>query len=260
MSINLHAGRTLEVSSSIIEWDMKRAGLSLIREYKLLPVDTILKLEGMEKRLADETVGKMQISNRDLSVGLEKAFTEVINKFLEVNELDIATDIISIKKDAVFVINKNIKVDTFGEYIRFVNKNKYKRYLYLKPLEFYITSDWDVDIKGLTSDAKVRNEILQAHENGIMNLIKSFLDYAEKEGMRKDKLYKFLHDFVVMYKNRELDYDYYREFSITNKYRYQFLGAETLADNIDDSMLEKVNIEYNYKTIIMPLIDVVMNY
>ena len=78
--------------------------------------------------------------------------------------------------------------------------------------------------------------------------------------MRKDKLYRFLHEFVVMYKNRELEYDYYREFSITNKFRYQFLGAETLAENIDESMLSKVNIEYNYKTIIMPLIDVVMNY
>lgn len=260
MSMNIHTGRTLEVSSSIVEWDMKRAGINLMREYELLPESEIDRLESIKKYDADVEIGNMQRNGKLSSEKLEKAFTEVMEKFLKLNNLEIATDIISIKKDAAFVINKTVKVDKIGNFIQFVPKNKYQRYLFIKPLEFYITTDWKMDIKGLSSDSKTRESILKAHENGMLNFIRTFLEYAEMTRLDKRKMYEFLHEFVVLYKKKELDFDYYREFNISNKYRYQFLGSETLADNIDDSMLSKVNIEYNYINIIMPLIDLVINY
>ena len=45
---------------------------------------------------------------------------------------------------------------------------------------------------------------------------------------------------------KELDYDYYREFSVESRFRYQNLNGEIMTDNINEEMLDKVNIEYNY--------------
>ena len=102
----------------------------------------------------------------------------------------------------------------------------------------------------------MRNTILSLHENGIINLFQCVIHIAETTGMNQKEINRFLHDFVDMYKKKELDYDYYREFNVESRYRYQFMGAEMMADQIDESMLEKVNIEYNYKHIILPLINI----
>ena len=116
--------RPFEVNSSIIEWDMKRAGLNLIKEFKLLPENLILELEDMPKKDADIKIGKLQIKDKEFSKNLEKAFTDVMNHFLEVNNIDKEFDVLSIKKDACFVINKKITQSTCGEYIKFIPKNE----------------------------------------------------------------------------------------------------------------------------------------
>ena len=70
------------------------------------------------------------------------------------------------------------------------------------------------------------------------------------------KMNSFLHSFVEMYKKKELDYDYYREFSVESRFRYQNLNGEIMTDNINEEMLDKVNIEYNYIKFILPLINI----
>ena len=73
--------------------------------------------------------------------------------------------------------------------------------------------------------------------------------------MNLKQLNSFLHEFVKMYKRKELEFDYYREFNVESRFRYQLLGSEIMANNIDSDMLKHVNIEYNYKNIILPLIN-----
>ena len=258
MSINLiNDCRSFEINSSIIEWDMKRAGLSLIKEFHLLSDDVIKKLETLPKKECDVAIGKLQIKDKVFSKNLELKFTEVMNAFLEENTLDKDYDCTSIKKDACFVINKPIKHDTFGSFIKFVPKNEYHAYIYIKPLEFYFKRNGEIDVKGLVNDKKLRNQILELHKDGMVNFLYYVVELAEKTNMDKKKMYQMLHQFVSMYKKKELDFDYYREFNIESRFRYQFLGGEIMSDNIDSGMLEKVNIEYNYIHLILPVINLI---
>lgn len=256
VSINLiNDLRTLEINSSIVEWDIRRAGLNLIKEHELLSCSLIEELEKLPKKDCDIAIGKLQIKDKELSKSLEKAFTDAMNDFLTSNGIDKDIDVTTIKKDACFVINKKVHTSEFGKYIKFVPKNEYHAYIYIKPFEFYFKRNGDIDIKGLTSDKKTRSQIINLHENGILNLLRYIIELSETSGMDKKKINSFLHEFVEMYKKKELDYDYYREFNIESRFRYQFLNAETMADYIDTKMLDKVNIEYNYKKIILPLIN-----
>lgn len=258
MSINrITDFRLFEVNSSIVEWDIRRAGLSLIQDRKLLPQEKIEDLLSMKKREADIKIGKMQIGDRDFSKDLEQAFTDIMNRFMNENDIDPTYDTISIKKDACFVINKRITKDSFGEYIRFIPKNVYHAYLRIKNIEFYFGKDGSVDIKGLCGDKDKLSQIMTLHENGILNLLLNLVHIAETTNMSQKKINQFLHSFVEMYKKRELEFDYYREFNIDSQFRYQFLGGEMMTDNVDENMFEKVNIEWNYKNIILPLINIV---
>lgn len=256
MSINLlNQNRPFEISSRIVEWDIKRAGLNLIKQNRLLPENKIKELEKLPKLESDIAVGKMQIKDKEFSKQLELAFTDIMNQFLEANHIDKDLDVLSIKKDACFIINKEIKVSEFGEYIRFIPKNEYHAYIYLKPLEIYFKRDGSLDIKGLVGDKKTREKIMELHKNGIVNLLNYIVQLCEESNMNPKRINKFLHEFVEMYKRKELDFDYYREFNIESRFRYQLMGAEMMTDYIDESMLEKVNIEYNYIHMILPLIN-----
>lgn len=250
----MNFGKPFEVSSIITEWDIRRAGLNLIKQYSLLPEEKIGELERMDKKDADIKIGKMQIRDKELSRKLEQAFTDIMNQFLDENQIDHDLDIISIKKDACFVINKYITQDEFPPYIKFIPKNKYHAFLYLKPYEFYFKKGGIIDIKNLSSDKAVRETIMNLHKDGILNFILYVIDLAERTRMDLVELSKFLHEFVLLYKRKELEFDYYREFSIDSKFRYQLMGSEIMAEHIDERMLDKINIEYNYKNIILPLI------
>lgn len=257
MSINrINSFRLFEVSSDIVEWDIRRAGLNLIKENSLLSDKKIGELSQLEKEECDKTIGKLQIKDKEFSKNLEQAFTDIMNLFIKENDLDAEYDVLAIKKDACFVINKKISKCTFGDHIRFVPKNKYHAYLYLKPFEFYFRRDGSIDLKGLCRDKKERSRIMKLHEDGILNLIQNVICVAEATQMNQAKINQLLHSFVDMYKKRELDFDYYREFTIQSEFRYQFMGAEIMAQNIDEAMFEKVNIEWNYKNIILPLINI----
>lgn len=258
MSINfLNVARSFEVNSSITEWDIRRAGLNITKEFCLLPDDTIKELEKLPKSECDIKIGKMQIKDREFSKVLEQKFTDVMKEFIKVNNIDDEFDVTAIKKDACFVINKKVSVSEFGKYIKFIPKNTYHAYVYLKPYEMYFKRDDIVDIKGLSGDKKLRNHIIELHKNGILNFIEYVIELAETSNMDAMKLNQFLHEFVEMYKKKELDFDYYREFNIESRFRYQMLGSEVMADYIDESMLDKTNIEYNYKNIILPLINLI---
>jgi hypothetical protein len=244
---------------------MKRAGPSLIKELGLLPKDEIEKYELMSKSDCDIAIGKRQIKDREFSVKLEQAFTDIMNQFMETNGIDKDSDVIAIKKDACFVINKKVSQSDFGRYIHFVPKNEYHAFIYLKPvyargggMEFYFKRDNDeIDIKGLVSDKTAREKILSLHKDGILNLLSYTVQLAEQSGNDPHKMNDFLHEFVEMYKKKELEYAYYREFNIESRFRYQVMGSTIMADLIDDSMLQKINIEYNYTHIILPLINLI---
>lgn len=244
----LNKYKYLEVNSEIIEYDIKSANVSLCKEYNLLDEKTISKIEDMNKKQRVIKIGLIGRKNKDFMKSLEKHFTETTNKFIELNELNIEDDVISIKKDAVFVLNKNIKYDTIGNHIHFVKKNTYHAYLYLKPFEFYFKKDNSIDVKGLSNNSYL-------HKDGLLDILTQLIDLCENTSCNVKEINNFMKEFVILYKEKKLPLNAYREFNQNSQFKSKIYDENVYLDNINEEMLINgdIDISYNYINIILPL-------
>lgn len=243
--------KVFEIDSEIVEWDIKSANISICKEYGLLTPKQISQIESMEKDKRVRTVGLLERSSKTFAKALEEHFDIAIEQFIKQNNLDRDNDIICIKRDAVFVINKKITKPDIGTSIHFVRKNTYDSFLRLDRFEFYISDD-RVDVKGL-------QEKQHLHENGICHLVRDVTRTASECKMDSGAMNEYLSDMVVSYKNHDLAIDYYREFNSTSAYnvigpddtRYMFQDA---SEEYLDEQGYTLDISYNYINIILPLV------
>ena len=229
----------------ITEWDIKSANVSLLDYYDLADNDTINRLRNMKKSQREVAVGIMCRNDHELMLKLEKAFDDIINKFIISNKLK-DVDIISIKKDSVFVRNINIVNNVFGP-VEFVNKNVYNGILLLPKYEFYY-NPIKIDVKG------INDKVLPLHKNGMLKFIQNIMEC----GNRYLEVCAYLHDFIEYYKKRELDLDYYREFTTDSAYKVKIGDNIVYLDNIDESMLMNTDITYNFYNIILETIKIII--
>ena len=243
--------KVFEIDSEIIEWDIKSANISICREYNLLTEKQISQIESMPKEKRVRTIGLLERSSKKFMKELESHFDIAVNQFMEQNYLDKDQDVIAIKKDAVFTINKNITNPNVGRAIHFVKKNTYDSFLRLDRFEFYI-NDERVDVKGLQEQQGL-------HQNGICHLIKDAVRTASECKMNTGAMNEYLSQMVNMYKRKELAIEYYREFNSTSCYKIiDNEGNEFMFDDISEDYIEEkgydIDISYNYLNIVIPLI------
>ena len=156
--------------------------------------------------------------------------------------LEYETDIISIKKDAVFIKNKNIKYNEFGNgAVKFIKKNSYTGCLLIPNYEFYYSKDI-IDVKGIS------DEVLSLHEDGTL----AFISTMMQESNNWVELNQFMKEYSLAYKNRQLPFNAYREFTSSSKFRVNLYGNEIMMDEIDEDMIECTDIGYNYTKIFLP--------
>lgn len=234
----------LEINSSIIEYDIRSANTSLMRYYGMIPEKQIASLEKLSKKKREIAVGLLCQKDKEFSKKLNNAFDDIVNMFIEVNRLE-DIDILSIKKDAVFVINRKDIKTTFGPVV-FVPKNKYHSFIKINNFEFYI-NDEKIDVKGLQNQQ-------DKHVDGILFLIRDVLNTCIKSNMNHKDIQKYLSEFVLEYKKKTLDFPIYREFNQTSQYAVWLDGEKYYFDEIDETYIEELDISFNYINIILPLV------
>lgn len=227
-------------NNEIIEWDIKSANTSLMSYYNLQPEDLIQTLASMPKAQREISVGKLMRKDKEFTKALEESFNKIVDEFISMNNLT-WDNIVSVKRDAVFVKNHAIKYTTFGA-VNFIPKNCYKHVLLLPRYEIYI-SDSKTDVKGIP------DEKLALHLNGILDFVNTSLNIADNF----ITLHKYFKEYVNTYKKKELEFDHYREFNPDSLYRiggeYPMLAEEMIEDDI-----EWLDISYNYINVVMPTI------
>lgn len=234
--------------SDIIEYDMREAGFSIIKERKLLPQDQIDEIASIpDKKTRHITVGKVQRGNKKLREDMSQGFKDFRVWFGEANQLT-DDDILSIKKDAIFV--KKFCYNTeYGDHIRFIEKNTYTAFMQFGSFEFYLKEN-GLDVKGMQDDN------LEPHINGILLIIQRVMkllsQYEETEAVKY--VVKVMND----YKYYRLPVECYREFNSVNGYRIWQNESETVVKDVGESYKENLIIDYNYVNILVPLLNVVM--
>ena len=245
--MNYISDRGVAYNSSIIEYDIRHANINVSKYYNLYDdVKYLDTLDALPKKEREVKFGLLLRKNKEFSKNLEIAFNNIVKEFLDANNLDIDLDVISVKKDAVFVINHKVEKTVFGP-VEFVQKSKYHAYLNLNRIEFYIGDK--TDVKGLGDEYKL-------HQEGIILLIEELFDHIER-GKNPNE---FLAEVAELYKKRQLNLEMYRQFDSKCKYRCTIDDNPVLLDNISYEILdESCDISYNYINIILPLIRMFLN-
>ena len=239
--------RVMEVNSNIVEYDIRHANTSLMRYYNLAPIEFIDKLDSYTKMKREVYVGNLQRDDKEFSKDLLKSFDDMMQIFLSSNNLSIDSDILAIKKDAAFVINKIVNKTDFGGCVHFASKNKYKHYIRIGMYECYVKEDRSMDVKGIGD-----RDALDLHKDGILKFINDVIDiYISND---KNEMNSYLHEFTEAYKKRELPFDFYREFNSQSVYKYYDGENEITLDEIDESTIDCIDIGWNYFNVILPTI------
>ena len=230
----------------IIEYDMKEAGWSLTKEYKLLDKDTIEKFSKYKKEYRTVELGKLQRNNEDYKNQLKEAFPFVRKLFFDGNGLE-NTDIISIKKDAIFSLKK-CKMKKIGEYIEFRPKHTYTSYVHLsKKIELYY-NEKELEVKGLGEDQ------VNLHKDYMLNFINLF--FVKMETETRENVIKFLVRFINRYKKRLLDVGYYRTFD--SQSNFYLLNEDDIYDNFWEDEKDRLDISYNYHNVVLKLLEILI--
>ncbi len=227
------------VNNNIIEWDIRSANTSLMRYYQLYDDKTIDRIADLPKGKREVAVGKLMRKDKEFAKALESSFNTIVEEFLKSNALTM-DDIVSIKKDAVFVKNHSIKQSVFGS-VEFIPKNQYKHVLLLPKYEFYL-SDTTTDVKGI-DDAK-----LELHQDGMIYFVRSVL----YEASNWERMNQFLKEYLKSYKEKLLDFNAYREFTSDSIFRLYQHGYEVQMDEINEDDMDSLDISYNFMNIILP--------
>lgn len=234
------------LSTHIREYDMKSAGFSILKREKLAGENFISYLSTLDKKQRNVQIGLYTKANKDIIEKFNNGFVKARKEFFEMNEIE-DSEVLSIKKDAIFLINR-IPEHTKFKGMEFVLKNSYSSYYYLNKIEFYFKNmGKKLDVKGISDEDLIR------HEKYILNELKSIFSIVESG--KKEYIIKRLKKFAMAYKNKELDYGFYRELNQDSLYRiksFKVMSATVGVNNIDS--LDNIDISYNYLHYIIPLI------
>lgn len=197
-------------NSYIREYDISKANINILLWKKVLNRSQYEQLMLSPRDVRQYTIGMMQRNDEKVKKILEEGFCECRKMFIQSNGLT-DVDILSIKNDAIYIINK-IPTYTQFDNINFLNKNTYTSYMSLnkKHIELYYVSD---KIKGIEKiDVKgISDEKIEKHKEYFLDFIYFFFDMIQS-----DALENLIHSFQTFYQNyvnRKLDIGYYRTFN-----------------------------------------------
>jgi hypothetical protein len=164
------------ISPNLIrEYDMSSAGLSVIKDRKLLSDTDISMLTAMPKLERNIVVGKIRAIDKDFSTELTRGIRESVRNFLWENGYE-DENLLAINNDSVTVLEhrNNIPRLDFGE-VHFRRAEEYIGYLRLNRFTVFVNKDLrSLKIKGVGENAR------KAFTEGLGNVILGWFKRLER--------------------------------------------------------------------------------
>ena len=198
----------------------------------------------MEKDARNKQIGMIQRDDPVFKERLKESFVNIRKVFFETNDIQ-DNEILAIKKDAIFTLDRHMSQRTFGP-VEFVRKNTYTSYLYLNNYEMYINSMLrKIDIKGLSD--------YEEHRAYMLDFLISFCAVNEGASSKKLPISRLL-TFIDKYRHKDLPAGYYRRLSQENNFIiFDEINEEWVEVNDIDTSKYDVDISYNYINYLVPL-------
>lgn len=224
----------------IREYDISKANINVLFAKGVIDQELYNTLYNADRMARQVYVGKMIRGNEKIQEILSEGIIEYKQKFFEANGIN-DNDIISIKNDAVFILNKYPQVLSFDN-VTFMLKNTYTSFMRLNELEIYYGYDLNnevIDIKG------IKDADLEMYHMSFLNILITFFNLIQRSGAQATL--EYITSIINQYVNLELPIDYYRRFRSSNDFAINSLtlayGVMGLPDNIQSK--RSIDISYN---------------
>lgn len=235
------------LSTYIREYDISKANINILYKYGVINKQQYDQYYLMNREARQISIGLLLRDKPEVNDILRKGIQEAKRCFFEANNIQ-EQDILSIKNDAVFVINKIPTVTKFDN-IEFSMKNIYTSYYRLMGIELYyffdiVSGEEKLDVKG------INDENLKLHKKYFIEFLEVCFNSAQSYPI--EDVIDVVTTFYSKYINLELECGYYREFNAFSMYRmkkfsdyYNSIGIP----EISQDQLKNIDIVYNLELI-----------
>lgn len=264
--MNYQSKIKLITNSLITEYDIRQGNISVMKAFQLVSDEKIASLKKLPKDQRVREVGLMMRDDKEFAERLERGFDEIVHQFIQKNELDMDVDITDIRRDAVFVVTKHPTHCTLGNgAVVFRPKGEYHAMIRINPMvtAFFRSNRKEdephVEVHGIVRRGSTEyQELSKKLENGPFAFLEEFVGICEASGSNKTKIYEWIKEFCLLYKQKALDLEYYREFNREGGFRLRMGNDITIRDTISETDLEDLDISYNYRNLIVPILQIIV--
>lgn len=239
--VNYISGLKFLFSNYIREYDLSKANINVLFLKGFLDKDIYDKLYNATREERQITIGLMESRDRKVTLAKAEGIKEAKRMLFEANNIQ-DNEVLTIKNDAVFIINKVLHHTKFGDYIDFKLKNVFTDFIYLKGIEIYYGYDRIRQIENIQTKGLGKNAYL--HKDYMLDFIVYIISELEN-GNTEDAISSFS-DFFNDYISCNLDIGYYREFNSDSM--YSIINSKykvPVADNDVYTKTKVININYN---------------
>lgn len=245
--INYTADISYLTNTFITEFDISKANINILYLNKVIDEETYQYLYSAERMVRQKYVGMLQKNNPQITKVLQNGIIEAKKQLFTANNIQ-DYDVLMIKNDAVFVINRNLEYTDFG-LIKFIPKNVYTSFykidnpiIKMEMLYYYS----NIDKKEYLHIKGVSDSVLSLHKDYFYQVLKDIFYSVQTSGV--ETAMRMIKDIYIQYINYQLPSGYYRKFDNTSNYHFNSfskLSTGYSIDNIDESMKSKLDISYN---------------
>lgn len=256
-NVNLSPQFPYIINCYIREYDLQKANISVLRKLNIIDEATYLRLYHSDRMYRQVFVGNMIKENKDIGYALKRGLICAKQRLFELNGIQ-DCEVLCIKNDAVFVVNKELTSTTVGKYLNFACKNIYTVFMKLCNLEIYYADKFlpdghlsiNVDVKGIS------DKLLPLHQGGMLDLICTTCNMLQR--FTPAETINYLMEMYDLFVQRKLPNEYYREFNNVSHFAIQSRYSIFYMNTITDEYRSVVDINRNL-LIIRDLISIVSN-
>lgn len=228
----------------IYEYDISKCNINVLRTKGIMNQETYDFLYAAPRMIRQKYVGNM-CKDPAIEKARKEGVIEARRMFFEANGIQ-DRDVLSIKNDAIFIINRQIQYTEFG-LIKFVKKNVYTSFYQMVGMEFYYyysnaTKEEYLDVKGIS------NKKLELHEPHFTQILKDVFYSIQINGPEVSM--RMLKDIYTEYIGLKLPIECYRRFDASSMFHFKFvsvMGTGYEIESVTEDMKPMLDISNNLK-------------
>lgn len=241
--INYSADIKYLTNTIIYEYDISKANINVLYSKGVITKDVYDYLYSSNRMVRQTYIGKLQRDDKNIVNILKAGIIEAKKALFEANNIQ-DYEVLSIKNDAVFIINRRLSNTKFG-LIEFKEKSKFTSFCKFDNLEIYyyyntFSTLEIIEVKGISDDK------IKYHENGMLQIIKDILYMLQINGV--EAAMRMLKDYYLDYITLKLPFECYRKFNADSTYHFKYNPASGTgfdADHLPSDCINYIDITYN---------------